>query len=106
MRCSARSVSRSGTLLPRLSGGETRGRVRARQPREDPSTPATSTAPPPKRAILRIRDDAVAHDLLGRTLASEGNLGEAEKEFERALKVDPTMQQAREDLQMVRRAGR
>jgi tetratricopeptide (TPR) repeat protein len=56
------------------------------------------------RAILRIRDDAVAHDLLGRTLASEGNLGEAEKEFERALKVDPTMQQAREDLAMVRRA--
>jgi tetratricopeptide (TPR) repeat protein len=56
------------------------------------------------RAILVIRDDAAAHDLLGRALASQGKLAEAENEFERALKADPKFQQAREDLEMIRRA--
>ncbi len=56
------------------------------------------------RAILKIRDDALARDLLGRALASEGKLDEARKEFERALAIDPTFQQARDDLAMLARA--
>jgi len=56
------------------------------------------------RAILKIRDDAVARDLLGRALASQGRLDEARKEFERALAADPNFQQARDDLAMIARA--
>jgi tetratricopeptide (TPR) repeat protein len=58
------------------------------------------------RAILRIRDDAVARDLLGRALASQGKLDEAQQEFERALRIDPNFQPARDDLAMIRRASR
>jgi len=50
------------------------------------------------RAILDVRDDAVARDLLGRALASQGKLDAARKEFERALALDPNFAQAREDL--------
>jgi len=56
------------------------------------------------RAILRISDDAAAHDLLGRALGSQGKLEEARIEFERALKIDPNFQQAREDLAMIKQA--
>jgi tetratricopeptide (TPR) repeat protein len=55
-------------------------------------------------AILRISDDAAAHDLLGRVLGSQGKLEEARIEFERALKIDPNFQQAREDLALIKRA--
>ncbi len=56
------------------------------------------------RTILRIKEDAAAHDLLGRVLGSDGKLDEAQQEFERALRIDPSFRQAREDLEMVRRA--
>jgi Flp pilus assembly protein TadD len=56
------------------------------------------------RAILRTSDDAAAHDLLGRALGSQGKLEEARIEFERALKIDPNFQQAREDLAVIKKA--
>ena len=56
------------------------------------------------RTILRIKEDAAAHDLLGRVLGSDGKLDEAQQEFERSLRIDPSFRQAREDLEMVRRA--
>jgi len=56
------------------------------------------------RTILRVKEDAAAHDLLGRVLGSEGKLDEAQLEFERAVRIDPNFKQGREDLEMVRRA--
>jgi len=50
--------------------------------------------------------DAQAHDLLGRALASKGDLRQAMTEFERALSLNPTFTQARNDLEIVRRAMR
>ena len=56
------------------------------------------------RTILRLKDNAAAHDLLGRVLGSQGELEDARLEFERALKIDPNFQQARDDVAMVKRA--
>ena len=50
--------------------------------------------------------DAQAHDLLGRALAARGDLAEAVAEFERAIALEPTFTQARDDLEIVRRARR
>src|SRR5262249_9087793 len=56
-------------------------------------------------ALLRVeQSDALAHDLLGRVFGSGGKLAEARAEFERALDIDPHYEQAREDLEMLRRA--
>lgn len=53
--------------------------------------------------LLRMREDAVGHDLLGRVLGSQGKIDEAVREFERALQIDPTYEQARQDLAVTRR---
>jgi len=50
--------------------------------------------------------DAPAHDLLGRGLASKGDLRAAQAQFEQAIALDPTFVQARSDLDTVRRAMR
>jgi tetratricopeptide (TPR) repeat protein len=50
--------------------------------------------------------DAQAHDLLGRALASKGDLRRAMTEFEQAISLNPTFTQARNDLEIVRRAMR
>jgi len=50
--------------------------------------------------------DAQAHDLLGRALASKGDLRQAVTEFEQAISLDPGFTQARNDLDIVRRAMR
>jgi protein O-mannosyl-transferase len=53
-------------------------------------------------ALLRIKeDDAGAHDLKGRLLATRGDLVKAKVEFERAVALDPSDQQAREDLALL-----
>src|SRR5439155_4236604 len=58
------------------------------------------------REILRVADEAEAHDLLGRVFGSQGKLEDTRKEFERALEIDPSFDQARRDLAMVMRAKR
>jgi Tfp pilus assembly protein PilF len=47
---------------------------------------------------LAVRDDAGARVLLGGVLAQKGNLDEAEKQFRRALKLDPARLSARQGL--------
>lgn len=59
-----------------------------------------------KQAVDVAPADAQAHDLLGRALASQGNLREAASEFERAISIDASFAQARTDLELVRRAMR
>jgi tetratricopeptide (TPR) repeat protein len=54
-----------------------------------------------QRAVALDDDDAVAHDLLGRALAMQGQIAEARHEFERALAIDPAFNQARADLAVV-----
>ena len=56
-------------------------------------------------AVRVAPGDAQAHDLLGRGLATKGNLREAFAEFERAVALDPTFAQARQDLELVKRAA-
>lgn len=50
--------------------------------------------------------DAQAHDLLGRGLATKGDLRGAIAEFEQAIALDPSFEQARSDLETVRKAMR
>jgi Flp pilus assembly protein TadD len=45
----------------------------------------------------------VAHDLLGRILAVQGQLAEARAQFERALKIEPDYDDARENLVKLQR---
>ena len=47
-------------------------------------------------------DDDVAHYELGRALANAGRYGEAEKEFETALKINPGFVDAKSQLELVR----
>jgi Flp pilus assembly protein TadD len=55
------------------------------------------------RQALAIDDrDVLARDLLGRALGMQGRIAEARVEFERALTLDSSFQQARDDLAMVR----
>jgi tetratricopeptide (TPR) repeat protein len=55
------------------------------------------------RIALRLRpDDSATHVLLGRSLALQGQFGEARDEFMRALSVDPTNAEAREYLSRVK----
>lgn len=57
--------------------------------------------------LLQLQpDDAVGHDMLGRALAAQGKLAEAQVEFERAVRIDPADDQARQDLEALRRALR
>jgi len=44
----------------------------------------------------------VAHYELGRALANDGQRGEAEKEFEAALKINPGFAEARRQLDSLR----
>ena len=48
-------------------------------------------------------DDDVAHYELGRALADAGRYGEAEREFETALKINPRFTDARNQLDAVRK---
>ena len=57
-----------------------------------------------REAVQLKPTDSAGHDLLGRALAMQGNLGAARGEFERALQIDPRNDQARSDLALVMRA--
>ncbi len=57
-------------------------------------------------AVRVAPNDAQAHDLLGRSLATKGDLRAAAAQFEQALALDPTFDQARSDLELVRKALR
>ena len=51
-----------------------------------------------RRALELRPDDAQVHDLLGKVLATRGHFAEARSEFERALAIEPSREDAREDL--------
>lgn len=53
------------------------------------------------RALLAVREDAVARDLLGVILSRAGRLAEAEKEFRRAVELEPGLADARQHLARV-----
>src|SRR5262249_36632824 len=57
-------------------------------------------------AVRVAPNDPQAHDLLGRGLATTGDLRGAIAQFERAIALEPTFTQARNDLELVRRALR
>jgi len=58
------------------------------------------------RAALALSpNDAAAHNLLGAALATEGDIDAARAEFERAVAIDPSNQQARNNLERARRAA-
>ncbi|HEY7292227.1 MAG TPA: tetratricopeptide repeat protein [Vicinamibacterales bacterium] len=56
------------------------------------------------RAVESAPNDAESHDLLGRALAMSGRSAEAKTEFERALTLDPSFDQARNDLEILKRS--
>jgi Flp pilus assembly protein TadD len=55
-----------------------------------------------RRAAALQPGDAGSHDLLGRVLLQQGRLDEAAAELERALRLDPTLADARDALNHVR----
>jgi tetratricopeptide (TPR) repeat protein len=55
-----------------------------------------------REGLVICPDDDVAHYELGRALADAGRRGEAEKEFEAALKINPDFTDARRQLDAVR----
>jgi len=57
-----------------------------------------------RQAVALAERDALAHDLLGRALGTQGRVAEARAEFEKALAIDPSFAQARDDLALVRAA--
>jgi Flp pilus assembly protein TadD len=50
------------------------------------------------RALASAHGDSTAHNLLGVALASQGRLREATREFEDAVRLDPSSREARENL--------
>jgi tetratricopeptide (TPR) repeat protein len=56
-----------------------------------------------RQGLAICPDDDVAHYELGRALASSGQLAEAEKEFEAALKVNANFTDARKQLEAIRK---
>jgi tetratricopeptide (TPR) repeat protein len=56
-----------------------------------------------RQGLAVCPDDDVAHYELGRALADAGRYGEAEKEFETALKLNPGFVDARNQLDAVRK---
>ena len=57
-------------------------------------------AEPYAREALRLEPgNSAAHNVLGITLASNGNLGEAIAQFQQALKINPGDAQARANLE-------
>jgi tetratricopeptide (TPR) repeat protein len=59
-----------------------------------------------RQAVAARPDDPWAHDVLGRALAVHGQYDEAMAQFERALRIDPAHQEAREHLARVRAVAR
>jgi len=56
-----------------------------------------------RQGLAICPDDDVAHYELGRALADAGNVAEAEKEFEAALRINPGFADARKQLDAVRK---
>ena len=54
-----------------------------------------------QQAVTLNAGDPVAHDLLGRALALQGKFDDARVQFDRSLQIDPTYEQAREDLRQI-----
>ena len=59
-----------------------------------------------RQAVAARPDDAWAHDVLGRALAVHGQYDAAIEQFERALRIDPAHQEARDHLARVRAVAR
>ncbi len=57
-----------------------------------------------RKGLELCPDDDVAHYELGRALADGGRRGEAEKEFEAALKINPGFAEARRQLEALRQS--
>ena len=55
-----------------------------------------------RQGLKLCPDDDVAHYELGRALVDDGQRGEAEKEFEAALKINPGFAEARRQLDSLR----
>jgi len=55
-----------------------------------------------RQGLQLCPDDDVAHYELGRALVDAGRRGEAEKEFEAALKINPGFNEARRQLESLR----
>lgn len=55
-----------------------------------------------RQGLQLCPDDDVAHYELGRALVDDGQRGEAEKEFEAALKINPGFAEARRQLDSLR----
>jgi tetratricopeptide (TPR) repeat protein len=55
-----------------------------------------------RQGLAICPDDDVAHYELGRALVNTGRYGEAEREFEAALKVNPGFADAKNQLDLVR----
>ncbi len=56
-----------------------------------------------REGLALCPDDDVAHYELGKVLAQQGRSGEAEKEFEAALKINPDFVDAKRELDAVRK---
>ena len=56
-----------------------------------------------RQAVALRADDPIAHDLLARALAVQGQFDEAIEEFERSLAIDPNYIEAREGLARIAR---
>ena len=56
-----------------------------------------------REGLVLCPDDEVAHYELGRVLAGRGRTGDAEKEFEAALRINPNFSDARRQLELLRK---
>jgi protein O-mannosyl-transferase len=64
-----------------------------------------SAAEHARHAVALQPENAALHELLGRALVLNGEIGEAAAQFERALRIDPSLQDARDALTRVRQLG-
>jgi len=64
---------------------------------------AASAVQHAERAVTLNAGDAMSRDLYGRALAIQGRFDEAKKQFEAAVRIDPSFQEAREHLRVVTR---
>jgi tetratricopeptide (TPR) repeat protein len=94
---------RAGRPLPDPKGQECERAFREYFDKAQLSTNREQTIDLYRKGLELCPDDEIAHYELGRALADAGRHGEAEREFEAALRINPRFTDAKNQLDALRR---